>query len=377
MTADLQRGLEGVAVAETRLSRVDGDAGELTIAGFPLDELAPNATFEETLFALYEDRLPDADELDAFQTELAEKRHASQEAIDTVVAAADRGLPPMDAVRMGTAAASLTRDGDEDPRTDAALAVAQLPTVAAAYERARDGDDPVEPREDLSHAANYLYMLDGEEPSAERVRGLETYLNSVVDHGLNASTFTARTVVSTESDVISGVTGAVGALKGPLHGGAPGPVLDMLEDAATADDPGDVVRETLDAGERVMGFGHRVYNVRDPRAAVLQDAAESFYEGRDETAFFDAAREFEDVAVDILAEHKPDLRLETNVEFYTAVLLNGVGVPRDMFTPTFAVARAGGWTAHCLEQLEDNRLIRPRASYVGAEDREWTPVDER
>jgi len=377
MTADLQRGLEGVAVAETRLSRVDGDAGELTIAGFPLDELAPNATFEETLFALYEDRLPDADELDAFQTELAEKRHASQEAIDTVVAAADRGLPPMDAVRMGIAAASLTRDGDEDPRTDAALAVAQLPTVAAAYERARDGDDPVEPREDLSHAANYLYMLDGEEPSAERVRGLETYLNSVVDHGLNASTFTARTVVSTESDVISGVTGAVGALKGPLHGGAPGPVLDMLEDAATADDPGDVVRETLDAGERVMGFGHRVYNVRDPRAAVLQDAAESFYEGRDETAFFDAAREFEDVAVDILAEHKPDLRLETNVEFYTAVLLNGVGVPRDMFTPTFAVARAGGWTAHCLEQLEDNRLIRPRASYVGAEDREWTPVDER
>jgi citrate synthase len=377
MTADLQRGLEGVSVAETRLSRVDGDAGELTIAGFPLDELAPNATFEETLFALYEDRLPDAGELDAFRTELAEKRHASQEAIDTVVAAADRGLPPMDAVRMGIAAASLTRDGDEDPRTDAALAVAQLPTVAAAHKRARDGDDPVEPREDLSHAANYLYMLDGEEPSAERVRGLETYLNSVVDHGLNASTFTARTVVSTESDVISGVTGAVGALKGPLHGGAPGPVLDMLEDVADADDPGDIVRETLDAGERVMGFGHRVYNVRDPRAAVLQDAAESFYEGRDETAFFDAAREFEDVAVDILAEHKPDLRLETNVEFYTAVLLNGVGVPRDMFTPTFAVARAGGWTAHCLEQLEDNRLIRPRASYVGAEDREWTPVDKR
>jgi citrate synthase len=377
MTDDLQRGLEGVTVAETRLSRVDGDAGELTIAGFPLDELAPNATFEEALFALYEDRLPDADELDAFSTALAGKRHATPEAIDTVVAAADRGLPPMDAVRMGIAAASLTRDGDEDPRTDAALAVAQLPTVAAAYKRARDGEDPVEPREDLGHAANYLYMLDGEEPGAERVRGLETYLNSVVDHGLNASTFTARTIVSTESDVISGVTGAVGALKGPLHGGAPGPVLDMLEDAADADDPGDIVREILDAGERVMGFGHRVYNVRDPRAAVLQGAAESFYEGRDESAFFDAAREFEDVAVDILAEHKPDLNLETNVEFYTAVLLNGVGVPRNMFTPTFAVARAGGWTAHCLEQLEDNRLIRPRASYVGAENREWTPLDQR
>ena len=377
MGKTLRPRLEGVTVAETRLSRVDGDAGKLTIGGFPLAELASNATYEETLFLLYEDRFPDADELAAFSDDIAAKRHAAPEAIEAVTAAADRGLEPMDAVRMGVAAATLTRTGDEDPVTDARLAVAQLPTIAAAYWRAREGQHPVEPRDDLSHAANYLYMLDGEEPSAERVRGLETYLNSVVDHGLNASTFTARTIVSTESDVVSAVTGAVGALKGPLHGGAPGPVLDMLEEAANADDPGDLVREKLDAGERVMGFGHRVYNVRDPRAAVLRDAAESFYEGSDQTAFFDAARDFEDVAVDILADHKPDRRLETNVEFYTAVLLAGVGVPRDMFTPTFAVARAGGWTAHCLEQLDDNRLIRPRAAHVGDEDRKWEPVEQR
>ncbi|WP_232685971.1 citrate synthase [Halobacterium zhouii] len=377
MTGDLNRGLEGVTVAETRLSRVDGEAGELVIGGFPLEELAPSATYEETLFLLYEDRLPDADELASFRKRLASHREAPPEAIDAVTAAADRGLPPMDAVRMGVAAASLARDGDETPETDSLLAVAQLPTVAAAYWRARNDEAPVEPRSDLRHAANYLHMLDGAEPDEERVRGLETYLNSVVDHGLNASTFTARTIVATESDVISAVTGAVGALKGPLHGGAPGPVLDMLHDVIDADDPADLVHEKLDAGERLMGFGHRVYQVRDPRAAVLEAAAERFYEGREQSAFFDAAREFEDVAVDVLAEHRPDLTLETNVEFYTAVLLNGVGIPRDLFTPTFAVARAGGWTAHCREQLEDNRIIRPRASYVGAEGREWTPVEQR
>jgi citrate synthase len=377
MADELQPGLEGVTVAKTRLSRVDGENGELVIGGFPLSELAPNATYEETLFVLYEDRLPDADELETFRANLASKRAATPEAIEAVVRAADEELPAMDAVRMGIAAASLSRDGPENPEADSLLAVAQLPTIAAAYWRAQNGEEPLEPREDLRHAANYLYMLTGEEPDEERVRGLETYLNSVVDHGLNASTFTARTIVSTESDVVSAVTGAVGALKGPLHGGAPGPVLDMLEEAAAADDPADLVQAKLDAGERVMGFGHRVYQVRDPRAAVMEAASERFYDSRDGETFLDDAREFEAVAVDVLADHKPDLRLETNVEFYTAVLLNGVGVPRDMFTPTFAVGRVGGWTAHCQEQLENNRLIRPRASHVGPDDRTWTPVDER
>lgn len=377
MADELQPGLEGVTVTETRLSRVDGERGELVIGGFPLAELASNATYEEVLFLLYEDHLPDADELDTFRADLASKRAAAPEAIDAVVRAAEEDLPAMDAVRMGIAAASLSRDGPEDPETDSLLAVAQLPTIAAAYWRARNDKDPLEPREDLRHAANYLYMLSGEVPDEERVRGLETYLNSVVDHGLNASTFTARTIVSTESDVVSAVTGAVGALKGPLHGGAPGPVLDMLEEAAAADDPASLVRETLDAGERVMGFGHRVYQVRDPRAAVMEAASERFYDSRDGETFLGDAREFETVAVDVLADHKPNRRLETNVEFYTAVLLNGVGVPRDMFTPTFAVGRAGGWTAHCQEQLENNRLIRPRATHVGPDDRTWTPVDER
>jgi citrate synthase len=372
----LVRGLEDVAVAETRLSAVDGEAGELTIGGFPLEELAPNARFEETLFLLYHDRLPGEDELAAFEAELAARRVLPDATIDLLEAAAADGSS-MDALRMGAAAASLARDGGEDPETDARLLVAQLPKVVAAYWRLRNGEAVVEPSEDLGHAANYLYMLSSEVPDEAATRGLETYLNSVVDHGLNASTFTARTIASTESDLVSAVTGAIGALKGPLHGGAPGPVLDMLEEIEGEGNPEAVLRSKLEAGERLMGFGHRVYRVRDPRAAVLSGAAESFYEGAEDRAFFELAREVEAAAVDLLEEHKPGRSLRTNVEFYTAVLLDGLDVPRALFTPTFAVSRVAGWTAHGLEQLADNRLIRPRGRYVGDRDRTWRPVEER
>jgi citrate synthase len=373
---ELKRGLEGVTVAETRLSRIDGENGELVVAGYPIEELAPNATFEEVLFLLREDRLPTAPELADFRADLASRRAVADEALETVRRAAEEGQSSMDALRMGIAAATLGREGEEDPREDSLDAVAKMPTVAAAFKRAREGEAPVEPREDLRHAASYLHLLTGEEPDESAARGLETYLNTVVDHGLNASTFTARTIVSTESDVVSGVTGAVGALKGPLHGGAPGPVLDMIEEAYERDDPEAVLREHLDAGKRLMGFGHRVYRTRDPRAAVLEGAAKDFYEGEG-SAFFETARETEAVGIELLEERKPDHDLSTNVEFYTAVLLRGVGVPRDLFSPTFAVGRSSGWTAHCLEQLEDNRLIRPRSRYVGGDGRTWTPVEER
>jgi citrate synthase len=374
--SDLTRGLEGVTVAETRLSDIDGESGELVIGGFPVAELAGNATYEESVFLLFEDRLPAADELAAFRTDLAGRRDVGDEVRAVLRRAAEEGKPAMDALRMGAAAANLC-SGEENPREDARRIVAVLPTIVAAYWRYRKGEFPVTPREDLGHAANYLYMLTGEDPTDAQVRGLETYLNTVIDHGLNASTFSARTVVSTESDVISAATAAVGTLKGPLHGGAPGPVLDMLEEVHESGNPERYVRETLEAGERLMGFGHRVYRVRDPRAAVLSSAAERFYEAAGDDAFFETVEEFEDVAVDLLAEYKPDRRLETNVEFYTAALLRGVGVPRDLFTVTFGVSRVGGWMAHCLEQLEDNRLIRPRSRYVGESGRTWTPVEDR
>jgi citrate synthase len=374
---DYRPGLEGVIAVETRLSRIDGEAGELVIGGFPVPELAANATFEETLYLLWNDRLPTGSELDSLRERLRRNRRLPAETLAVVREVADRGDPAMDALRAAVASANVGREGGEDPERDAIRATAIVPTAAAAYWRYRRGETPVEPRDDLGHAANYLYALTGEEPSEAAVRGLETYLNCVVDHGLNASTFVARSVVSTESDLLSAVTAGVGALKGPLHGGAPGPVLDMLRAVHDSGDPEAWVRDRLDAGERLMGFGHRVYRVRDPRASVLSAAAERFYEGEEDRGFFETAVAFEDVARELLAEHRPDHRLDTNVEFYTAVLLAGVGVPRDLFTATFAVGRVGGWTAHCMEQLENNRIVRPRARYVGSEGRTWTPLGER
>lgn len=373
---EVHRGLEDIVVGETNLSYIDGQQGALVIGGYPLAELATNATFEETLWLLYNDALPTDDELDGFRSELAQYRSLPEGTVDLVRAAAAAGSSPMDTLRMATASLSLDMDGEE-PHRDKLVLVSRLPTIVAAYWRLRNGDEPVAPREDISHAANYLYMLTGEEPAPAEVRGLETYLNTVVDHGFNASTFTGRTIVSTDSDLYSAVTGAIGALKGPLHGGAPGPVLDMLLDIQESGDVERSIRETLEAGERLMGFGHRVYTVRDPRADVLSTAAETFYGADGDSAFFELAMEVEDVSVDLLAEYKPGRSLETNVEFYTAVLLHGVGIPKELFTPTFAIARAGGWTAHCLQQLDDNRLIRPRTKYVGEKNRTWTPLEDR
>ncbi|WP_115865428.1 citrate synthase/methylcitrate synthase [Halorussus litoreus] len=375
----VHKGLEGITVAETRLSTIDGQNGVLTIGGYPVEELAPNAAYEETLYLLYNDRLPTGEELETFRDELAARRTIRDETMAVLEVAAEREVPAMDALRMGAAASSLAREPgeSEDPELDSRIVVAQLPTIAAAYWRLRNGEEPVEPNEDLGHAANFLYMLTGSEPSDDEVRGLETYLNSVIDHGLNASTFTSRVIVSTESDVVSGVTGAIGALKGPLHGGAPGPVLEMLLDIHESGDPKDYIEEILESGERLMGFGHRVYDVRDPRAAVLSDAAESFYADSGNSDFFESAREAEQAGVDLLEEHKPGLDLNTNVEFYTAVLLHGIGIPRELFSAIFAISRSGGWTAHALEQLEDNRLIRPRSKYVGETGRTWTGIDDR
>jgi citrate synthase len=199
----------------------------------------------------------------------------------------------------------------------------------------------------------------------ERARALETYLNTICDHGLNASTFAARVIISTRSDVISAITGAVGALKGPLHGGAPGPALDMVFEIGTPERAEAFIRAKLDRGERIMGFGHRVYRVRDPRADVLAQAAERFFSGDGDKSLYSLARSVETTALRLLREYKPERRLDTNVEFYTALLLHGIGLPTQLFTPTFAVGRVLGWSAHCLEQLAEGKLIRPQSVYVG------------
>ncbi len=376
MAENIHKGLEGIAVAETRLSDIDGQKGELIIGGYPLDEIAGNATFEESVFLLWNDRLPTPTELDEFSSRLASYREIPDATMDIVRAAAESQSSAMDALRMG--AASVNLDGDDDERRENGLRlIARLPTITAAYHRMSNGLEPVAPDESLSHAGNYLYMLKDEQPTDAQVRGLETYLNTVIDHGLNASTFTGRVIVSTESDIVSAVTGSIGALKGPLHGGAPGPVLDMLLELDETDDKEAHIQDTLESGNRLMGFGHRVYKTRDPRAEVLSTAAEQFYQSDGDMEFFHTATEVEDMAVDLLKEFKPDLSLETNVEYYTALLLYGVGIPKDLFTATFTIARAGGWTAHSLEQYDDNRLIRPTAVYNGARDRTWVPLDQR
>jgi citrate synthase len=364
-------GLDSVVAATTRLSQVDGEAGRLTIAGYAVEDLAPHASFEEVAYLLLHGRLPEPAELGRFAQDLAKRRALPGAALDLLRAVAAANTPPMDALRMATPILSLGRA--ENPLDDAITAIAAFPTIVGTYWRFRNGERPVPVRTDLTHAGHYLHQVSGAEPSPERARALETYLNTVCDHGLNASTFAARVIVSTRSDVISAITGAVGALKGPLHGGAPGPALDMVFDIGAPERAESAIRARLDRGERLMGFGHRIYRVRDPRADVLARAAERFYLSDGDRSLYDLARQVEATALRLLRERKPDRRLDTNVEFYTALLLHGLGLPTELFTPTFAVGRVAGWGAHCLEQLRDGRLIRPQSAYVGPADLHYEP----
>ncbi|MCQ3980391.1 MAG: citrate synthase/methylcitrate synthase [Anaerolineae bacterium] len=371
----LVTGLEGVVAAETRLSSVDGQAGELIIAGFPVEELAGQATFEETVYLLWHDRLPDAQELISFRAALAARRDLPPATLDLLRTAAAQRVAAIDALRM--AAGTLSLQGADDPEQQALTLLASFPTIIAAYGRLLQGEEPLAPRPELGHAANYLFMLFGRTPSPEHVRGLETYLNTVVDHGMNASTFTARVIISTQSDLISAVVGALGALKGPLHGGAPGPALNMVFEIGDAANAERYLRRKLEQGERLMGFGHRIYKVRDPRAEVLSAAAARMFQGNGHQALYQLSRQVEQTAVALLAEYKPGRNLQTNVEFYTALLLHGLDLTTDLFTPTFAIGRVAGWIAHCFEQQQLNRIIRPQSVYVGPKDRSWTPLRAR
>jgi citrate synthase len=286
----------------------------------------------------------------------------------------------MDALRMAASTLNLgapSMSGLDSLHRDAMLLTARFPVIVAAYWRLLQGQEPIAPRADLTYAANYLYMLTGDVPSDERDRAMATYLNTVSDHGLNASTFAARVIIATGSDMISAVTGAIGALKGPLHGGAPGPALDMVFDIQREGDAEGYLRRKIEAGERFMGFGHRVYKVRDPRADVLSAAAKRLYEADGDMKLYSLAGEVEQIVLRLLEEYKPGRNLKTNVEFYTALLLHGLGLDANLFSPTFAIGRVGGWSAHCFEQAAEGRLIRPQSVYVGPRDRVWIPIEER
>jgi citrate synthase len=370
-------GLEGVVAAETRLSSVDGQKGELIIGGFLVEELASQASFEEVCYLLWHDaQLPNAEELAAFKQELAALRTVPDATLRLLESAAGYQVSAMDALRIAAGSLDMNLGATNDQERAKAL-TARIPTVVAAYWRLLHGQKPLEPRKDLGHAENYLYMLTGEKPSAARVRGLETYLNTVSDHGLNASTFAARVIIATQSDMVSAIVGAIGALKGPLHGGAPGPALDMVFEIGAPEKAEPFMRTMLDRGERLMGFGHRIYKVRDPRADVLSHAAETMYRADGDMQLYDLAKFVESKAIELLDEYKPGRNLRTNVEFYTALLLHGLDFETALFTPTFAVGRVAGWIGHCFEQQKRGRLIRPQSIYIGERDREWVPVAER
>jgi len=368
-TSQAPRGLDGVVAVQTRLSHVDGLAGELIIGGYELKELAGRVTFEEAAHLLWWGTLPTADQLQAQRREMAALRTVPHDTMGLLRAAAS--APPVDALRMACATLSLdlARPDDISPSADLAAATmltARFPTLVAAQVRLGQGLEPIAPRDDLSHAANFLYMAHGKEPDPVAARALDTYWVTVIDHGMNASTFTSRVIASTRSDMVSAVTGAVGALKGPLHGGAPGPVLDMLVDIGSAERAEAWVRRELDAGRRIMGFGHRVYKVRDPRAEVLSRVADEMGRGHlEDRKLFDLARAVEQTVLKVLEEVKPGRNLRTNVEFYTALVLQALGLAPRSFVALFACGRVAGWCAHVIEQHAEDHLIRPQSGYAG------------
>jgi citrate synthase len=356
------RGLEGVSVGETRIALVDGENGRLIYRGHDAEELAQEATFEQVAYLLWNGRLPEDDELDELRGTLIEGLRTPDFVLDAM-----RSLEPdalaMDVLRTGLSSWGASRHKDSGgDEADALWALGAVAAIVADHERLRQGQDIVDPDPELGFVENYLLKLAGEKPEASRARALDAYFTLAAEHGMNASTFTARVIVSTESDLASGLVGAIGALKGRLHGGAPSHVTSMLDEIGTADNAEPWLRRKIEAGERLMGFGHRVYKTYDPRARALGKVAEQLG-GEDER--FALARHVEETAIRLLEEYKPGRRLYTNVEYYAAAVLGGVDLPPGLYTPTFAAARTAGWTAHILEQLANNRLIRPTVDYVG------------
>ncbi|MDR9381439.1 MAG: citrate synthase [Natronomonas sp.] len=378
MTEELKKGLEGVLVAESSLSFIDGDAGKLIYRGYTIDDLARNASFEEVVYLLWHGELPNATELSDFKSSMAEERHINDDVQRLVRDLAEADEEPMAALR--TIVSDLSAydpDADADPTAEAAnlrkgrRITAKIPTALAAFSRIRDGDEPVDPREDLDHASNFLYMLNDEEPDDVLSETFDMALVLHADHGLNASTFSATVTASTLADLHAAVTSAVGTLSGSLHGGANQDVMEaLLELDDSGKEPVQWVEDRLAAGDRVPGFGHRVYNVKDPRARILSAESEALGEAAGTPQWHDYSVTIEEY----LGEEKG---LAPNVDFYSASTYYQMGIPVDIYTPIFAMSRVGGWIAHVLEQYDDNRLIRPRARYVGSEDRTVTPIDDR
>jgi citrate synthase len=375
-TAVAGKGLEGIVAANSGICWIDGDAGILSYRGIDIHELAVHSTFEETTYLLWNGCLPTAAQLEAFSAQLARAR-VLDPSIVALLKSFPTGATPMEVLRTAVSALSMYDADEQDNLHDANVRksyrlTAQVAMIVAIYDRLRKGLAVVEPDPSLTHAANFLWMLNGEKPSETASKTLDVALILHADHELNASTFAARVIAATLSDIHSAVTGAIGALKGPLHGGANEAVMRMLFaiDAAGAD-PVEYVRAMLAAKKKVSGFGHRVYKTEDPRATHLRAMSEQLSKDSGLTKWYDWSRKIE---LFINAEKK----LNANVDFYSASTYTTLGIDVDLFTPIFAVSRIAGWAAHVIEQLDDNRLIRPRAEYIGpAYPSPYVPVGDR
>lgn len=373
-------GLEGVIVGESRLCHINGEKGELIYVGYEIDDLARNTTFEEVAFLLWNLRLPNVAELAELKSQLS-----AEYGIDDYVAGVIRDFPHDSdgsaALRTAVSALSLTDpeandNSEEANRRKAIRMTAKMPTIIAAFDRVRKGLEPVEPRSDLTIAGSFLYLLNGEEADPLRVRTLDAALVLHAEHGLNASTFAARVTAGTDSDIYSGVVSAIGTLKGPAHGGANMAVMKMLKEIHESGvEPGEWVRDALGRKERISGFGHRVYRATDPRATVLRELADQIMQGGEETKWLDLSDRVREVMAEEMESQGK--KIYPNVDFFSASVYTTLGIDLDLFTPIFAMSRITGWTAHLFEQYANNRLIRPKADYVGPRDLKVIPIEQR
>jgi len=374
------KGLEGVIVGQSKLSDIDGEVGELIYAGYDIDDLARNTTFEEVCYLLWNGELPNREQLQGLKDELQANAGLSDEILAVL-----RTLPG-DADPMAVLRTAVSALGTFDPQADdisaaevrrkALYLTAVTPTLVAAYDRLRNGKEPLQPRAGNSFAANFLYMLNGEDANETRCRTMDVALVLHAEHAMNASTFAARVTAGTLSDVYSAITSAIGTLKGPSHGGANVEVMNMLREIdESGEDPAAWVHNALESGKKVMGFGHRVYKATDPRATVLRELADKIMAEAGETRWLDLSDKIRAAMAGEM--EKRGKKIYPNVDFFSASVYTTLGIPMDLFTAVFAIARMPGWTAHLQEQYADNRLIRPGSEYIGPRGKTVTPIDQR
>lgn len=377
---DIKPGLEGVVFTDTYLSTVDGEAGKLSYCGYDIKDLAERATYEEIAFLLWYQRLPAESELKMLSTWLRANRTLPKPVWGIMHVLPDHATP-MEALR--TVASTLSmfdRACEHEEHGGASLCrsvslTGKLPTIVASFDRLRKHKPPIEPDPNLGHAANFLYMMTGQMPDQESMRALEVYLILLADHGMNASTFSAHVTASTLADVYSATVSALGTLKGPLHGGANEAAMQQFFEIGSLENVDRWFEQKVESGGRIMGLGHRVYKVEDPRSIILRRLARQVVERTGNTRWYDIASKLEERA--LAHPYFQERKLYPNVDYYSGPLLDGLGLSTDLFTPLFAISRVAGWTAHMLEQQKNNRLLRPRANYVGPRGLEWVDKEDR